>query len=420
MSNTAAEIEAALPEDGGRTRPLAGKADVAVVGAGAVGLFLAVALARRGLSVLLLEKRLRRDGTSRAIGISSPSLELLAQEGLVGAFLAEGLRVRGAVVSDGRRELGRLDFACVGGTFPFVLSLPQARTEALLEAAVRREKRVIYRSGIEVLGCGEVKRLPGGDAGNLLEARDSDGASASFEARVVVACDGKRGTLGPAAGAPARGHAYRDRFLMGDFPDATNWNDTARLFFTPAGSVESFPLPGGARRWVLSCERGRREDGGKWIAAEVRSRTGAELDPAAMSFESAFGVERRVARRWAGGGLFVAGDAAHLMSPIVGQNMNTGFADAAWLAGALERLFGQGRPPPDDALAALGRAYARARGRPTRAAADRAWAMMRLGTARGALLSFLRSSLVSLALSTPASRTIAGIFTMRSIPGETA
>ena len=423
-------------------------ADLIIVGAGAVGLFLAFALARRGISVILLEKRKQRDAGSRAIGISSPSLALLAAEGILEPFVAEGVTVRGALVSDGRRELGRLDFASVGGPFPFVLSLPQARTEAILEELVRREPLIRYCPGIEATGFADAGRMSGPEAGRapggergvgesgeglplgklaILSARDEAGCRRLFGAELVVACDGKRGLLGPASGLAAKGHSYRDRFLMGDFVDYTNWNNDARLFFTPSGSVESFPLPGGMRRWVLSCEVGGAADGGLWLSAKARARTGTVLEPAAMRFESAFGVERRIQGRWASGRLFVAGDAAHLMSPIVGQNMNTGFADALWLAGALEELFraggGGGRSRrggsalDETAIERLGRAYARSRRAPARAAANRAWAMMRLGTARGGLVSGLRSTLVAAALSGPAAKRLAGIFTMRSIPG---
>ncbi|HUX40289.1 MAG TPA: NAD(P)/FAD-dependent oxidoreductase [Rectinemataceae bacterium] len=419
MLNRIPESDASMDARGGAT------SDVLVVGAGAVGLLLSLALARRGLSVILLEKRSRRDAGSRAIGISSPSLGLLEAEGILGPFAAEGVVVRGAVVSDGRRQLGRLDFASFEGRFPYVLSLPQARTEAILEDLALRESALRYRPGVEVVG---IASLDGGASGlqsAVVRAEDETGSRLSFFARLVVACDGKRGILGPEAGLSAASRPYPDHFLMGDFVDETSWDNDARLFFTPRGSVESFPLPGGMRRWVLSCEAGREADGGAWLAEETRARTGIALASSALRFESAFGVERRIPRRWARGRLVLAGDAAHLMSPIVGQNMNTGFADALWLARAIAELFGARaggdpleNPNPDFwAIERLGREYTRFRRPPSKAAARRAWAMMRLGTARGRLVSGLRSPLVSAALSGPTARTLAGIFTMQSISG---
>lgn len=399
--------------------------DVLVVGAGAVGLLLSLALARRGLSVNLLEKRRRRDAGSRAIGISSPSLGILEAEGILGPFANEGVIVRGAVVSDGKKQLGRLDFGSLEGPFPHVLSLPQARTEAILEDLALREPSLRYHPGVEAVGIASPDEGASGSPAALVRAEDETGGGRAFSARLVVACDGKRGILGPSAGLASASRPYPDHFLMGDFLDETNWDNDARLFFTPRGSVESFPLPGGMRRWVLSCEAGRKADGGGWLAEETRARTGVALARSALRFESAFGVERRIPRRWARGRLLLAGDAAHLMSPIVGQNMNTGFADALWLARAIAELFGAraGCGPlenPNPALRAierLGREYTRVRRPSAKVAARRAWAMMRLGTARGRLVSKIRAPLVSAALSGPIARTLAGIFTMRSIPG---
>ncbi|MEI6875694.1 MAG: NAD(P)/FAD-dependent oxidoreductase, partial [Spirochaetota bacterium] len=330
-------------------------ADAIVIGAGSVGLFLSLLLARRGLSVLLLEKRRERSPHSRAIGISSPSLGILDSLGLADALISRGVPVRAARISDGRRELGRLDFAELGGPFPFVLALPQAVTEAWLEGLVLAEPGVRLLKGCEVVSLR--------DNGALAEAsgRTDGGGAFRFASGLVIACDGARSALRDGAGFGLHGHAYRDSFLMGDYADLTDWGDEARLFFTPRGSVESFPLPGGQRRWVLSTPHPMQACEGDWLAVEVGRRTGSALDPATRKWESAFGVERRMARRWASGRVFLAGDAAHLMSPIVGQNMNTGFADAEHLAAALPGLLHGGRSPTAEELSQLGASYTRAR-----------------------------------------------------------
>jgi 2-polyprenyl-6-methoxyphenol hydroxylase-like FAD-dependent oxidoreductase len=108
------------------------------------------------------------------------------------------------------------------------------------------------------------------------------------------------------------------------------------------------------------------------------------------------------------------------MSPIVGQNMNTGFADVELLAQVLAGLLAQTGGHGLEAGATMLARWEAIRARAARRAANRAWAMMRLGTARGGLISAVRSTLVGLALAGPLASSLAGIFTMSSIPSANA
>ena len=99
--------------------------DVAVVGAGPVGLLLACLLVQRGLSVTVLEARGQSSEHSRAIGIHPPGIAVLAQLGLADAAIAAGTPIfRGEAWCDGEM-LGALEIGEAGGRYPFVLSLPQ-------------------------------------------------------------------------------------------------------------------------------------------------------------------------------------------------------------------------------------------------------------------------------------------------------
>ncbi|HUX39043.1 MAG TPA: NAD(P)/FAD-dependent oxidoreductase [Rectinemataceae bacterium] len=388
-------------------------ADVIVVGAGSVGLLLSLLLARRGKRVLLLESRTERSPHSRAIGLSSPSIEILDGLGLAEPFIAEGIPVRRARVSDGRRELGLLDFSAVKRRFPFVLALPQSRTEALLEEATMREPLISLRKG-------ETAEALEPEPGALAVLGRSELGAFRLKASFVVAADGTRGELGRDPRLRRRLRPHRARFVMGDFPDDGVYGAEARLFFTPRGSVESFPLPTGLRRWVLSAPPGTEEGAPSgrpdlsWLVEETRLRASIVLAEERCLWASAFTTECSLAPSYGENRFFLAGDAAHTMSPIVGQNMNTGFADAEWLAEALSSA------DPEASAEGLARAYGRARLRAARAAAGRAWAAMNLGAARGGGFSALRGHLIRMVLGVPAlSLAVARIFTMDSIPGAT-
>ena len=122
---------------------------------------------------------------------------------------------------------------------------------------------------------------------------------------------------------------------MGDFADTTGFGPDAALFLESAGIVESFPLPGNLRRWVVRlAESGNGGDGGdtRWLADRIRQRTGIEVDPASNSMLSRFGVRSRLVSRMVTGRTVLIGDAAHEVSPIGGQGMNLGWLDAVSLA----------------------------------------------------------------------------------------
>jgi 2-polyprenyl-6-methoxyphenol hydroxylase-like FAD-dependent oxidoreductase len=200
---------------------------------------------------------------------------------------------------------------------------------------------------------------------------------------------------------------------MADYEDPTPWADEAHVFFTPRGSVESFPLPGGQRRFVLPGPAMAPGAAAAFLAAEVPSRSGVDLGGRDPSWTMTFGVRRYLARSYRAGRLLLAGDAAHLMSPIVGQNLNTGVADAELLSLCLERIIRCGESP-----ARWFDFYERTRRRAAEAAAFRAWLMMRLGASGGRAWSAVRNRLARAALCTHVQRPLARLFSMVSIPGR--
>lgn len=376
---------------------------VLLVGAGPVGLALGCMLAQRGVPFCLLERRTAPHRHSRSIGIHPPALEVLDTIGVAEEMIARGVRIGGGRAFSGRRPLGRIAFDRLPARYRFVLTLPQHRTEAILE----RRLEVLAPGAIErgvVVG-----RVTQHDEGVVVSAL-RHGESAQWRAAVVVGCDGARGSVRPALGIGSEGGPYPDRYLMGDFADSTSLGSDAGIFLTREGVVESFPLPGGVRRWVArTTERVATQDA-RHLAVLVERRTGVPLDPDTNTMLSAFGVERRFAQRFARGRAALAGDAAHLISPIGGQGMNLGWLDAAALSAALTGIVRQGR----DAAATLER-YGIERRRAARRAAFRSESNMRLG--RPARFAAGRDALLWLLLRPPLDRYAARFFTMLPLLG---
>jgi len=299
-------------------------ADVAIVGAGPVGMLAALDLVARGIDVTVLERREEPRLSSRSIGIHPPALELLDRVGCAEEVLAEGVRVPGGEVRCSGARLGALSFEGVSVRHPFVASVPQHVTERVLRARLEEAA-----PGVLVTGCAVTGAAPADDGVLLSTTRGP------VRARWVIGADGPRSAMRGLGGFAMRRRAYPDRYVMGDATDATGYGDRAVLFLEPGGVVESFPLPGGLRRWVVHRGRDAAPVDARELASIVRARTGAEVDAATIAGTSAFGVRHVWAADPVRGRIVLVGDAAHEISPIGGQGMTLGWLDAAQLVDAL-------------------------------------------------------------------------------------
>lgn len=356
-----------------------------IVGAGPVGSLLACLIGRQGREVTVWEKRTELPESSMAIGVTPPSLEILDGLGLGGRFRSEGVLIHRARVYENRGERGVLDFRASENA---ILSLPQSGTLAILREAFQKYPSVDFRFG---------EAFPG-----------ISGATASPPSPSrpwILACDGAKSETRERAGIGLRNKSYGVSFVMADFPDTEGLGPDARLYFSARGAVESFPLPGSRRRWIAQAAPGTPPDLNH-LLNRVRDAAGIDLAGREHTPLWPFEPTRALAETYVKGNVILCGDAAHVMSPIGGQGMNTGFADAALLAEIL-------RDPSPAAL----RAYTRQRRRAFRAASRRAAAGMWLGTRAGPAWSRVRGGLIAAALRFPPSHhTLARTFSMRNLP----
>lgn len=294
--------------------------------------------------------------------------------------------------------LGTLEFATCAPPYPFVLTLPQTRTEALLRARLQALAPGALRCGFEVTGLTQGAR---GVALRGLERGDPKTLRAAF----VVAADGKRSLVRRLLGVPFRGGPYPDTYLMGDTHDTTRLGTDAALYFTRAGLVESFPLPGGVRRWVVKTPTLLKGASPELLERLVWERVSERAEAHTNTMLSAFGVQRFTAARFVKGRVCLVGDAAHVLSPIGGQGMNLGWLGAWTLAEALqEALRGD--------AAGLAR-YDHLHRRAARLATWRATFNTLMG--RATPLDGLRNALAWTILHTPLRATFARVFTMRGL-----
>ncbi|PNY79864.1 FAD-dependent oxidoreductase [Deinococcus koreensis] len=375
--------------------------DVAVVGGGPVGLYLGLLLTRAGLRAQVLEQRPAISPHSRAVGLHPPALEAFDELGLGSEMVAAGVPIRRGVVRGPSGLLGELSFEGVSARHPYVLALPQRETETILEAHLNAAHGDALRRGVRVL---EVRD---GGPHVCLQVQDGEAAPRELRARFVVGTDGRRSLIREAAGLSFPGGPYPMTYLMGDFPDTTAYGASAAITLSAGGVVESFPLPGGRRRWVAQTPALRKGAAPHELTALLAARTGLHVPAGDCTMLSAFEVRRHLAPRFRSGRVLLAGDAAHEVSPIGGQGMNLGWLDARDLAPRLVRaLAGDSAPLAE---------YGPARRHSAWQAARQAELNMWLGRPLAGIEGTLRATLLRALLAGSARAALAQAFTMRGL-----
>ncbi|GHF36560.1 2-polyprenyl-6-methoxyphenol hydroxylase-like FAD-dependent oxidoreductase [Deinococcus metalli] len=375
--------------------------DVAVVGGGPVGLYMGLLLGQAGVDVRVLERRSAVSTHSRAVGLHPPALEAFDALGGLGHELAgAGVTIRRGVVRGPSGTLGELSFAGTSATHPYVLALPQQHTEARLEAALRARLPPVLQRGVEVTAVRERN-------GHVEIGVHAASGRSTLRARYVVGADGRRSAVRDAAGVPFPGRTYPMTYVMGDFPDTTTYAADAVITLSAGGVVESFPLPGGQRRWVAQTPALLAHARPSDLTALLAARTGLHVPAAECTMLSAFAVRRHLAPRFRSGRIVLAGDAAHEVSPIGGQGMNLGWLDAQDLA---PRVVAALR---GDTAALDG--YTAARRPPAVRAARQAEVNMWLGRPLRGAEGRAREALMAGLLTSPLHTVLARAFTMRGL-----
>ena len=303
--------------------------DVAVVGGGPVGTWLAAELHRGGVRPVVLERRAERLPYSKALTIYPRTVEQFAMRGLVDRWLAEGTPVPSSHFA---LMKNRLDFSFLPTRYPFTLFLPQRRTEELLEEHLA-ELGVPYLRRHAVTG-----RLRQDEAGVDLDV-DSPRGPMVVRAAYAVGCDGATSVVRAAAGIDFEGTPDTWRTILGDIELADPPQAPALSLNQPGGSMYMVAIGGGRYRLAV-IDHATLHDPvdtpatfGELRASALRlAGTDFGMRDTPDAWLSMVGNAARQAARYRAGRVLLAGDAAHIHYPAGGQGLNLGLQDATNLA----------------------------------------------------------------------------------------
>ena len=315
-----------------------GDVDVVIAGAGPVGVLIANLLGLHGVRVLVLERDATPHAQPRAFSCDDEALRIYQSAGLLDA-MRPGLRQSRHVTYTGvgGRPIAQLRLSEVDFGFGYspIWFFHQPLLEKALREGLRRFESAELRLGTEVEG------LEQDDTGVTVRLRDvASGERSAVRARYLVGCDGGRSTVRGLLGLSLEGRNEEEPGITisgtvaeEDAPSESRIIcDPLRPGFVGRGPVGQFRL---------EFRLHPRETGEQLLRPDsIRRVIAPYVNPDRMKVERAqcYSFRCLMSPRWRKGRTFLAGDAAHMMPPFMGQGLVSGLRDAANLSWKLARV----------------------------------------------------------------------------------
>lgn len=312
--------------------------DMTIIGAGPAGSSLALAAAKLGLDVCLVDARdpsgeRRRD--TRNFAIVRGSWNLLGFVGITNALIKDAEPLRGLEATDGAPHwFGAPSALFSADDLPgeddddlLGYMVEAENLQAALDKAVRETGAITVKA--PALFTGAVTS-PGAITATLESGE-------TVESRLLVGCDGLNSPVREAAGIGVEGRSYGKSVFAADVALSRPHGGIARQLFTPEGPFATLPLTGDRANLAWYMKEGAAEA----LAALATEDIEAELNARFADFAGemtlagpaiAYPLKLQIARAMVAERVALVGDAARRINPLAGQGLNLGFKDVAALA----------------------------------------------------------------------------------------
>ena len=312
---------------------------VIVVGAGPVGLTVALSLAHQGVPVRVLEAEAALTVDHRAGSFHPPTLEMLEPFGVTEAMHRIGLKVPRWQIRDRRQGvIVEWDLGLIADLtpYPYRFHLEQFKLTPILFEKLRAfpHAQIVFSTQV-------VDAEQRGDF-VLVKTNGRD-----YETPWLIGCDGGRSTVRKTLGTEFEGFTWPERFVVISTPqDFHRHGFTSNAYVAdPKEWAAVFHMPG---LWRLAFPVHPDEDEAEVLADEALEARMQRFLPRRERYEvlqkGIYRVHQRVAKQWRAGRMILAGDAAHLNNPLGAFGLNGGLHDAVLLGEYLGRVWRREAP----------------------------------------------------------------------------
>lgn len=319
--------------------------EVLVIGAGPTGVLMAAEAVRHGLSCRIIDKGGSYADRSRAVGIQARTMEIFGHLNIAKNFLSQGIQIQAADPISHFQRLAQIPLSTLSSPYPFVLSLEQAKTEEIL-AKYAATLGIRIEKGIE---CIQLMQ----SAQEVEVVLQQLGKEERIKASWVIGCDGAHSQVRKQLGLAFEGKAFADIFSLADVHILWDYpHNEVSIFLNAKGFLAAIPLPEPNRyRLIFQLLRCRnllknhknlpygqvntdlvKEPNLQEIENLLQEYAGQKIQLINPIWMANFHINSRMTNTYQKGRVFLAGNAAHIHSPLGAQGMNTGLQDVFNLA----------------------------------------------------------------------------------------
>ncbi len=305
------------------------RTSVLIVGAGPIGLMMAILLKRCGIDFILIDQKSEPTTTSNALAIQARTLELWDTIQLAEEAIRRGHKIQHMKTYANGRVLLDVDTRLLQTQFPFLLTLPQSEIEHLLiERLESVSSKVQWNSKLISLK---------NDLTHTVADIQTPNGIVSIQSDWLIACDGYHSTVRPFIHTEYLGPDLTEHFIMMDVELHSDLpQNQVSAFFHPNGAFLMIPMKN-KHRVIAEISHDPEfhtlKEADLAIFKKITQRRCTyPIQYKEPQWQSHFFVHERIATEYRHDRIFLMGDAAHAHSPAGGQGMNTGLQDAFNLA----------------------------------------------------------------------------------------